>query len=125
MATKKVAIEEIPDKDMLKAGNILHEDMGEIIMTEDEYRDAIQKGGEPPLARQKTAKNPPKTFPATTKSKQSKAETTAATKNTTVLDNPEQQIKVKMRATLLTTLETGEKVTNNQTWTTILQTHII
>jgi hypothetical protein len=56
MATKKVAIEEIPDEDMLKAGNTLHEDMGAIMMTEDEYQDAIQKGGKPPLARQKNSK---------------------------------------------------------------------
>jgi hypothetical protein len=44
------------------------------------------------------------------KSKQVKAETTAATKNTTVPDNLEQQIKVKMQATPLATSETGKRL---------------
>ena len=41
MATKKVAMEEIPDEDAPKAGNILHEGAKAIMMTEEEYQNNI------------------------------------------------------------------------------------
>ena len=45
MATKKVAMEEIPDKDAPKAGNIMHEGAKAIMIMEEEYQNDIKKKG--------------------------------------------------------------------------------
>ena len=78
-------MEEVLDEEVQKAGASLPEGAGAILMTEEEYRNAIQEGEKPPPTVQKTAP----------KNQFTRAGSNSATKNTMIQEPPDNQPEIK------------------------------
>ena len=98
-------MEEIPDKDAPKAGNILHEGTKAIMMTEEKYWNDVKKRGGVTSRKAKSNSWKGSNSKNTPKSKATMTETTTATKNMTVPDISEQQPRVNQETIQLSALK--------------------